>query len=77
MSSEFNRDSTALATVDMDYHWRPIDASTPRGTKLQLIRRGVGVAQYGALHPKDAWYTHWAPLPTFALGAAPARAARP
>jgi hypothetical protein len=53
------------AVVDTGVHWLPIDKDTPRGTKLQLINRRYGVAQYGMLTTGDTWYTHWAPLPTF------------
>lgn len=58
-------DSTGLAVVDTLYHWRPIDASTQRGAKLQLINRTAGVATYGALGTDPGHWTHWAPLPTF------------
>ena len=58
------QDSTGAATVDADYRWRPVSSATPRGTKLQLINRPDGVAQYGCWQPGAAW-THWAPLPTF------------
>lgn len=53
------------AAVDTSYPWLPIDKDTPRGTKLQLIRKPAGVAQYGKLGSNDDWFTHWAPLPTF------------
>jgi hypothetical protein len=59
------QDSTKAAVVDESYHWRLIDKDTPRGTKLQLINRPCGVAQYAQLSTDDDWYTHWAPLPTF------------
>ncbi len=58
-------DSTGLAVVDMHYYWRPIDAATPRGTKMQLINRAAGVATLGALGSDPGHWTHWAPLPTF------------
>lgn len=58
-------DSTRFAVVDTLYHWRPIDASTPRGSKLQLINRSAGVATYGSLGTDPCHWTHWAPLPTF------------
>lgn len=53
------------AVVDGTYHWRPIDADTPRGVKLQLVRREAGVAVYGTLNNGNTFFTHWAPLPTF------------
>ena len=53
------------ATVDTEYHWRPIDDETPRGTKLQLINRRYGVATYGSVYGNDCWWTHWCPCPTF------------
>lgn len=45
-------DSSGKAAVDRGYHWRPVDADTPRGTKLQLIHAGSGVAYYGAIGQK-------------------------
>jgi len=53
------------AVVDKGYHWRLIDERTPRGTKLQLVRRDAGVALYGVLGSDNEFFTHWAPLPTF------------
>ena len=58
-----NRAQTVV--VDRGYHWRPIDASTPRSQKLQLINQRDGVAVYGAIGADTTW-THWAPLPSFA-----------
>ena len=58
-------DSTRSALVDKSYHWRAIDAGTPRGAKIQLIRQADGVAHYGRLSGGDTHWTHWAPLPTF------------
>jgi hypothetical protein len=52
------------AAVDPGYHWIPVGPDTPRGTKLQLINRTLGVAVYGQYTPGMNW-THWAPLPTF------------
>lgn len=63
MNVEMNSSRTAV--VDRGYQWRKITKDTPRGTKLQLIRKDVGVAQYGTLSAGNSWYTHWAPLPTF------------
>lgn len=40
-------DNTAV--IDKGYHWIPINADTPRGSKVQLINRDYGVAQYGVL----------------------------
>lgn len=60
-------DSTKSAVVDPSYHWRLIDEHTPLGVKLQLIRREAGVASYGTLASQHVmFWTHWAPLPTFA-----------
>lgn len=59
-------DSTGAASVDPTYHWLPVSAATPRGTKLQLIVRPDGVAQYGQYTPGSAW-THYALLPTFTV----------
>lgn len=59
------QDSTHIAVVDINYHWKPIDKDTPRGAKLQLICESAGVATYGALGTRHEHWTHWAPLPTF------------
>ena len=59
-------DSTRAAVVDHRYHWIPIDASAPRGSKVQIISRPAGNATYGRLLGADSFWTHWAPLPTFA-----------
>lgn len=49
--------------IDPDYYWRPIDANTPRGVKLQLLTEG-GIAIYGQINGKgDDGLTDWAPLP--------------
>ena len=54
------------AVVDKDYHWIPVSqAQPPRGAKVQLINRALGVAVYGTWEPRAGW-THWAGLPTFA-----------
>ena len=58
-------DSTKSAVVDKTYHWRPITSATPRGAKLQLIRKADGVAHYGFLLSGNTHWTHWAPLPVF------------
>lgn len=58
--------SRQTAVIDRSMHWRPIDEQTPRGAKLQLIRRADGVAQCGILGRRETHYTHWAPLPSFA-----------
>ena len=58
-------DSTRTAVVDHSYHWLQITPETPRGAKLQLIRKDDGVAHYGQLSSGDRHWTHWAPLPTF------------
>lgn len=53
------------ATVNTDWHW--LDVHTyppPLGSKLLLINRAAGVALLGQ-YTADAWWTHWAPLPTF------------
>ena len=66
MTATPTTDSTRVAVVDDTYHWRKIDGNTPRGSKLQLINRGAGVATYGTLGTDPGHWTHWAPLPTFA-----------
>lgn len=65
MTEPIAQDSSRAALVDKGYHWRPIAADTSRSAKLQLINRPAGVAVYGALGTSKFW-THWAPLPTFA-----------
>jgi hypothetical protein len=52
--------------IDPEYHWRKIDKDTPRGVKLQLINFSAHVAVYGVYDFVDKYFTHWAPLPTFA-----------
>lgn len=61
-----NSDQTVA--IDREYHWRPIDADTPRGVKLQLICKADGVATYSHLPSVPQRWTPWAPLPTFAKG---------
>jgi hypothetical protein len=54
-----------FAVVDINHHW--IDAkehSPPRGAKMMMIDRKLGVAVLGVWRDADGW-THWAPLPTF------------
>ena len=63
MTVEINADRTAA--VDRKTKWIPIDENTPRGVKLQLINRAYGVALYGKHDPKDKFFTHYFPLPTF------------
>ena len=58
--------STGTAAVSPSVTWQPIDANTPRGVKLQLISKSSGIAMYGTYSPSNSFYTHWAPLPTFA-----------
>lgn len=53
------------AAVDPATRWRKIDEHTPRGTKLQLISKPNGVAQYGKYMAGDKFFTHWHPLPVF------------
>ncbi len=53
------------ATIDRNYHWIPIDANAPLGTKVQLINKRDGVATYGQIFSHNSHWTHWAPLPTF------------
>lgn len=60
--------SNKTVAIDREYPWLKIDEHTPRGVKLQLIRREAGVATYGALQSGDTFWTHWAPLPTFKKG---------
>ena len=67
--SDFRPSTDSAAVVSDGFHWLPIDARTPRGCKLQLINREAGVACYGALGTEPHFWTHWAPLPTFAVEA--------
>lgn len=66
MTETVAQDSSRTALVDKGYPWRPVTSDTPRGTKLQLINRAAGVATYGTLGGGASFWTHWAPLPTFA-----------
>ena len=60
MTFKLNTDkSVAVAT---DYYWEPVDKTTPRGVKLQLLTVG-GVAIYGTYNGREKFFTHWAPLP--------------
>lgn len=61
--TEIKIDKSGAAAVDPNYFWQPI-ATCPRGVKVQLIGNS-GVAVYGNYNGKDAFYTHWAPLPKF------------
>jgi hypothetical protein len=60
-----HHDNTLVALIDRGYHWRPVDSSTPRGSKVKLINRWSGVAIYGTIGSHEKFFTHWAPLPTF------------
>jgi len=58
--------SDGAAVVDTLNKWIKINPGSPRGSKLQLIDRKSGVAQYGVLDAHNKFgYTHWAPCPTF------------
>lgn len=59
-----NADQTVA--VDRNNNWRPIDADTPRGVKVQVINRKDNVAQYSIVLTNNVHWTHWAPVPTFA-----------
>lgn len=54
-----------VATVSPGIKWIKIDHTTPLGTKIMLISRRYGVAQFGMHSAKDKFFTHWHPLPTF------------
>lgn len=57
--------SNKAAMVDKDYHW--IDAKEtppPKGPKMLMIDKRLGVAVLGAWRDSDGW-SHWCPLPTF------------
>lgn len=59
-----NKDRTTV--IDPSYHWQPI-STAPLGKKVQLINEAAGVATYGQVNgSKEQFFTHWAPLPTFA-----------
>ena len=58
--------TAGTAAVATGTHWLPIDQHTPQGVKLQLINRQSGIAQHGTYKVCELFYTHWAPLPTFA-----------
>ena len=57
--------SDQFAVVDVNNKW--LDAkkySPPRGAKMLMIDRKLGVAVLGVWRGADRW-THWCPLPTF------------
>ena len=57
--------SDQFAVVDVNNKW--LDAkkySPPRGAKMLMIDRKLGVAVLGTWRDADRW-THWCPLPTF------------
>ena len=56
---KLNGDKTVA--VSTDSYWIPINESTPRGVKLQLLGKG-GIAAYSTYHHGEFW-THWAALP--------------
>jgi hypothetical protein len=57
--------ASKAAIVDKDYHWIDIKVTPPpRGPKMLLIHKSLGVAVLGAWRESDTW-THWCPLPTF------------
>ncbi len=57
--------SSRAAMVDKSYHWIDIKTTPPpRGPKMLLIHKELGVAVLGAWRESDSW-THWCPLPTF------------
>lgn len=59
--------SDKVAVVDTAVHWIPINESTPRGKKIQLINRRYGSATQGVLDASNSsGWTHWQALPTFA-----------
>lgn len=62
---DFRVTASRSAVVHDGYNWRPIDANTPRGAKLQLINKRAGVAVYGTLGTHTTHWTHWAPLPSW------------
>lgn len=57
--------SSKTAVVDRDYHYLKIDKDTPRGVMMLLINRRAGIPMRG-IYTGDSFWTHWAPLPTFA-----------
>ena len=65
MKDQPTTNTAGTVAIDKGYHWRPIDADTPLGVKLQLINRRYGVATYGAVFSHNSFWTHWAPLPSF------------
>lgn len=57
--------SDQFAVVDINNKW--LDAkkySPPRGAKMLMIDKKLGVAVLGNWRDTDGW-THWCPLPTF------------
>ena len=60
------------AAVAADVFWLPIDEATPRNVKvLAIAREKSGVLAVAEIHTIEVWYTHWHPLPRFAIEVAP------
>lgn len=64
-ATTYKKSSDGLATVSNETFWKPVDANTPRGTKVWLINKSSGSATTGQYTGPDSWFTHWFPLPRF------------
>lgn len=51
--------------VDPNYKYRKIDKDTPTGVKILLISKRARVLTQGHHMHGNAYFTHWAPFPTF------------
>lgn len=65
IAPESRLSSDRAAFVNPACVWKPITDSTPRGTKLQLVNRSAGVAQYSSLVNGESFFTHYYELPVF------------
>lgn len=62
---EYKISGDGSSAISNNIKWIPIDGTTPRGKKVQLINQSAGVATCGMLNKVDHFWTHWCPLPTF------------
>jgi hypothetical protein len=60
--------SARTAAVATDVFWQPITPDTPRGVRMLLICKASGIAQVSTVFAKEAFFTHWAPLPKWSEG---------
>lgn len=61
----YNKTNDRAAVVSPGLKYMPIDANTPRGSKVLLINKSARVATIGSVGTHETFFTHWHPLPTF------------